>query len=121
MIPITKDEAIEIMEILYSLYPNFNRRGMDNFNRIWIEKLMDGDYEKSLKQTNEYVAESPYPPSLADIIVKPYKHRDDGMPEKIREAEEQVKREMESDPGALERRRRKLDELRRKLGENYGE
>ena len=114
MIPITKDEAIEIMEILYSLYPNFNKRGMDNFNRIWIEKLMEGDYNKTLKQTNQYVTESPYPPSLADIIVKPYKHRDDKMPEKIREAEEAVRKEM-ADPEIAARRKAKIDKMRQKL------
>ena len=114
MIPITKDEAIEIMEILYSLYPNFNRRGMDNFNRIWVGKLMEGDYKKTLKKTNEYVDQSPYPPSPADIIVKPHKHVDHGMPEQIRAAEERVRKE-QADPEIAARRKSKLDEYRKKL------
>ena len=110
-----KEEALEIMELLYATYPNFNKSGMKKFNQIWMDKLMDlGDYRKTLQRANQYITESPYPPSLADIIVKPYKHVDHGMPEQIRAAEERVRKE-QADPEIAARRKSKLDEYRKKL------
>ena len=114
-------EAKNVLIEVQRLFPNFNKDRDIETARTWIRLLQKGNYEKTMEKLDEYAIESSYPPNVADILVKEYKHRDDGMPEKIREAEERVKRELEADPGAWERRKRKLDELKRKLGENYGE
>ena len=36
----TKEEAIEIMQILYATYPNFNKNDVKGFNAIWLKRLM---------------------------------------------------------------------------------
>ena len=117
----TFDQAKEIMATVYDYFPNINHNKSPTFNKTWLKAIMQGDYEETKAALEDYCFNNEYPPKIANFVIKPYKHRDDRMPEKIREAEERVKRELETDPGALERRRRKLDELRRKLGENYGE
>ena len=115
------DEAKEIMATVYDYYPNINHNKSSTFNKTWLRAIMQGDYEATKSALEDYCFNNEYPPNISNFVIKPYKHRDDGMPEKIREAEERVRRELESDPGAWERRRKKLDELKRKLGENYGE
>lgn len=115
----TKDEAIEIMQILYATYPNFNKNDVKGFNAIWLKRLMaDGDYPKTLRKTEDYTAESKFAPTLADILVKEYKPRDDGMAEQIRAAEERVRQE-KADPEKAARRERLLNEMRKKLGAYY--
>lgn len=102
------------MELLYAYYPNFNRNKLNNFNAIWIERLLNGDYEKSLQKVKSHAAESSYPPSLADVFVPTHKPKDDQMAESIKVAEETVRREM-ADPETAARRRKKLDEMNEKL------
>lgn len=115
----TKDEAIEIMQILYATYPNFNKNDVKGFNSIWLKRLMeDGDYSKSLHKTEDYTAESKFAPTLADILVKEYKPRDDGMAEQIKQAEALVEKE-KSNPEIAARRKQKLDNMRKKLGAYY--
>jgi len=114
-----KEEAIEIMQILYATYPNFNKNDVKGFNSIWLKRLMEhGDYSKTLRKTEDYTAESKFAPSLADILVKEYKPRDDGMAEQIRAAEEKVRQE-KADPERAARREQLLNEMRRKLGAYY--
>ena len=115
----TKDEAIEIIQILYATYPNFNKNNVKGFNAIWLKRLMeDGDYQKTLRKTENYTAESKFAPSLADILVKEYKPRDDRMAEQIRAAEEKVRQE-KADPERAARREQLLNEMRKKLGAYY--
>lgn len=112
----TKDEALEIMQILYAAYPNFNKNNIKGFNQIWVGRLMEyGNYKKTLKKANDYTMESPYPPAMADIIVKDVIYKDDGMATQIKQAEEVVKRE-KSDPVKLKERERLLEEMRKKWG-----
>lgn len=108
-----KSEAIEIMEILYSFYPNFNKRGVKSFNKIWIERLMEGDYKKTLKKTEEYTVNSPYPPSLADIIVLPPKEiKPNPEVEQVKQWEAEVKAEREA---MTEEDKRKKEERKNEM------
>lgn len=111
----TKDEAMEIMELLYIAYPNFNKNNMKNFNKVWISRLMEGDYQKTLRKTKLYTAENKFLPSLADVVHIENQPRDDGMAEQIRAAEESVKKENQ-DPEVLKRKQQMLEDMREKLG-----
>lgn len=114
-----KEQALEIVQMLYAAYPNFNRHGSKNFNSIWLERLIeDGDYSKTLRKTKDYTTENKFAPALADILVKEYKPRDDGMAEQIRAAEEKVRQE-KADPEKAARREQLLNEMRKKLGAYY--
>ena len=114
-----KEQALEIVQMLYAAYPNFNKHGSKNFNSIWLERLIeDGNYSKTLRKTKDYTTENKFAPSLADILVKEYKPRDDRMAEQIRAAEEKVRQE-KADPEKAARRERLLNEMRKKLGEYY--
>ena len=110
----TKSEAEEILELLYVAYPNFNKHGMKSFNRIWMEQLMEGDYQKTLRKTKKYCAESPYPPSFADVFVPIYKPVQTHDAEMLAEAAKKVEEE-KKDPKLQAERERKINEMMRKL------
>lgn len=110
----TKDEAMELLELLYAVYPNFNKNGMKSFNKIWLQRLMQGDYQKTLRKTNDYIENSKFPPALADVLVPIHAPRDDGMAEAIRASEEAVRKENE-DPETLKRKHELIEEMRKKL------
>lgn len=109
-----REEAKEIFIEIQRLYPLFNRERDKDLAKLWIDRLQLGDYQKSKHKLLDYSMESTYPPSLADVIVKEYKHRDDGMAEAIRESEEVVRKENE-DPETLKHKRELIEEMRQKL------
>lgn len=108
------EQAKEIMATVYDFYPNINHNKSPTFNKTWLKAIMQGDYEKTKAALEDYCFENEYPPKIANFVIKPYKHRDDKMPEKIREAEETVRKEM-ADPEIAARRKAKLDKMRQKL------
>ena len=111
-------EAKEILVDIQRLFPNFNKNRDVEVAKTWIRLLQKGDYERTKRKLDEYVTESSYPPNVADILVKEYKPRDDGMAEQIRAAEEKVRQE-KADPEKAARREQLLNEMRKKLGEYY--
>jgi hypothetical protein len=110
----TKEEATEILELLYVSYPNFNKHGMKNFNHIWLERLMEGDYKKTLRKTKDYCENNPYPPSFADVFVPIYKPVQTHDAEMLAEAEKKVAEEMK-DPEIRADRERMVKEMMDKL------
>lgn len=110
-----KIEALKILDTLYSFYPNFNKNNVSSFNEIWLQRLQEGDYEKTLRKVRHYTSDSKFPPSLADVFVPNHKPRDDGMAEAIKKSEETVKKENEN-PEVLEEKRQMIKEMRKKWG-----
>ena len=113
-------EAKEILTDIQKMYPHFNKNRDVEVGRTWMRLLQKGDYERTKRKLDEYVTESSYPPNVADILVKEYKPRDDGMAEQIRAAEEKVRQE-KADPEKAARREQLLNEMRKKLGAYYGD
>ena len=111
-------EAKNVLIEVQKLFPHFNKDRDIETAKTWIRLLQKGDYEKTMKKLDEYAIESSYPPNVADILVKEYKPRDDGMAEQIRAAEEKVRQE-KADPEKAARREQLLNEMRRKLGAYY--
>ena len=111
-------EAKEILVDIQRLFPHFNKNRDVEVAKTWIRLLQKGDYERTKRKLDEYVIESSYPPNVADILVKEYKPRDDGMAEQIRAAEEKVRQE-KADPEKAARREQLLNEMRKKLGAYY--
>ena len=111
-------EAKNVLIEVQRLFPHFNKDRDIETAKTWIRLLQKGDYEKTMKKLDEYAIESSYPPNVADILVKEYKPRDDGMAEQIRAAEEKVRQE-KADPEKAARREELLNEMRRKLGAYY--
>ncbi|WP_342388126.1 hypothetical protein [Salinicoccus bachuensis] len=105
-------QAKSIMEELYAVYPNFNRKGIEDFDKIWIKRLMKGDYKKTMRKVEEYTGTNPYPPSLADVLVKEYKPTPIAQMELPR-ATAEVEREL-ADPEARKRREATLEKARQK-------
>lgn len=112
-----KNQALEILEMLYSFYPNFNRKELDSFNDIWIERLTEGDYGKTMRKVKQYTLDSRFPPTLADVLVIEPKLI---PPEETELAKARAAVEAElADPvkakereEVLERARRKFEELK---------
>ena len=111
-------EAKNVLIEVQKLFPHFNKDRDIETAKTWIRLLQKGDYEKTMNKLDEYAIESSYPPNVADILVKEYKPRDDGMAEQIRDAEEKVRQE-KADPEKAARREELLNEMRRKLGAYY--
>ena len=111
-------EAKNVLIEVQRLFPHFNKDRDIETAKTWIRLLQKGDYEKTMKKLDEYAIESSYPPNVADILVKEYKPRDDGMAEQIRATEEKVRQE-KADPEKAARREELLNEMRRKLGAYY--
>ena len=111
-------EAKNVLIEVQKLFPHFNKDRDIETAKTWIRLLQKGDYEKTMNKLDEYAIESSYPPNVADILVKEYKPRDDGMAEQIRAAEEKVRQE-KADPEKAARREELLNEMRRKLGAYY--
>lgn len=111
-------EAKNVLIEVQKLFPHFNKDRDIETAKTWIRLLQKGDYEKTMNKLDEYAIESSYPPNVADILVKEYKPRDDGMAEQIRAAEEKVRQE-KADPEKAARREQLLNEMRRKLGAYY--
>lgn len=111
-----KKEAVEIMEILFVCYPNFNRNNTPNFVDIWINRLVEeGDYKLTLKKTKEHTASNPYPPSLADIIARKHKPVYTELTD-IEAMEEAVRRE-KADPEKAKKREESLKRFEEKIKE----
>lgn len=111
-----KKEAIEIMELLFVCYPNFNRNNTKNFAEIWITRLVEeGDYELTLKKAKEHTASNPYPPSLADIIARKHKPVYTELTD-IEAMEEAVRRE-KADPELAKKREASLKRFEEKIKE----
>ncbi len=111
-------EAKNVVIEVQRLFPHFNKSRDIETAKTWIRLLQKGDYERTMEKLDEYASESSYPPNVADILVKEYKPRDDGMAEQIRAAEEKVRQE-KADPEKAARREQLLNEMRRKLGAYY--
>ena len=111
-----KKEAVEIMEILFACYPNFNRNKTENFADIWITRLIEeGDYKLTIKKVKEHTASNPYPPSLADIIARKYKPVYTELTD-IEVMEEAVRRE-KADPEKAKKREESLKRFEEKIKE----
>ena len=110
-----KQEAIDIMETLYSAYPNFNKKNINSFNTRWIGFLLKGDYEKTLIKTEQYIEESPFPPAPANIIVPVHKPTNTELTD-MKKARETVEHE-NNDPEQRARREEMLRRFDQKLEE----
>lgn len=63
----TRDEAIDVLESIAELYPNFQiteRKG-----NLFIPILMKMDYHGVMKKLSHYAQANPFPPMIADIAV----------------------------------------------------
>ncbi|MHC0551400.1 hypothetical protein [Salinicoccus sp. CNSTN-B1] len=107
-----RKQALEVLEILYTFYPNFNHRSIESFNQIWIDRLIEGDYEKTMRKVREYTTNNPYSPSLADVLVKEYKPTPIEQME-VPRATAEVEREM-ADPESRKKREGTLEKIKQK-------
>ena len=105
-------QAKEILEELYVVYPNFNRNDIEDFDKIWLKRLMKGDYKKTMRKVEDYMETNPYPPSLADVLVKEYKPTPIELME-VPRATAEVEREM-ADPESRKKREATLEKIREK-------
>lgn len=68
----TEEEAKNIFKTIIALYPAFNSKGNDQVKtdvaKAWIWKLKKGDYKKTMQSLDRYSNNSPFPPSVADIL-----------------------------------------------------
>lgn len=111
-----KDEAVEIMNLLFVCYPNFNRNDTPGFVDIWMNRLIsEGDYKQTFKKAKEYTATNQYPPALADIIAREYKPVNTEITDVVA-MEEAVRRE-KADPKLKAKREESLKRFEDKLKE----
>jgi len=110
-----KPQALEILKILYAFYPNFNRKDIESFNEMWIERLTEGDYEKTMRKVKQYTQDSRFPLSLADVLVIEPKITPPEETE-IAKARAAVEKEM-ADPEMRAKRERSLERARQMFEE----
>ncbi|KKK34712.1 hypothetical protein WN59_06690 [Salinicoccus sediminis] len=110
-----KPQALEILKILYAFYPNFNHKEIESFNEMWIERLTEGDYEKTMRKVKQYTQDSRFPPSLADVLVIEPKITPPEETE-IAKATAAVEKEM-ADPEMRAKRERSLENARQMFEE----
>ena len=68
-----RNEAIEILEIIDFAY-DMNFHENKKKAEFWISKLEEkGNYTRTLNRTHEYIEEKPFPPTIADILIKELK------------------------------------------------
>lgn len=109
------NQAKEILENIYIMYPNFNRKDIDNFDKIWLRKLMLGDFERTKQKLDEYLLNNQFPPTLADILVrKPVEYTIDPF-----EADRLAVEKEKQDPEKAKLREQKLKELRKAAGGDF--
>lgn len=110
-----KKEALEIMDILFTFIPNFGRNATPEFVDMWMNRLMnEGDYQQTLKKTNEYTAAKSYTPALADIIVKVHKPVKSNKQIELEEMEAAVNKE-KANPELEAKRLKSIEVMQRKL------
>ncbi|WP_277680081.1 replicative helicase loader/inhibitor [Gracilibacillus dipsosauri] len=64
-----RDEAIDVLESIAALYPNFEMT--ERKGNLLIPVLMKMDYQGVLKQLSDYAASNPFPPTIAAIAAYP--------------------------------------------------
>ena len=111
--------------MIITLYPNFNS-GEDverkkRFAMIWIKQIQRGDYERTKDKLENYLAESVFPPKLADFLVLPRpENKVNSEVELVKQWEEEVRKERE-DPEMEKRRQETFERMRQKFDEIFGE
>jgi len=114
-----RDQARKIYAEIKMLYPQFNRDNDKEEAKLWLDRLEYGNFEKSKKKLFDYSMESPFPPTLADVLVKEYKPVNTQDIE-LEEMLEAVRRERE-DPEMNARRQALFEKHRQELGMISGE
>lgn len=110
-----ESQALEILRMIYAFYPNFNKHDMQDFNDMWLERLTEGDYEKTMRKVKQYTLDSRFPPTLADVLVIEPKIIPPEETE-IAKARAVVEKEM-ADPELRAKRERSLERARQKFEE----
>jgi hypothetical protein len=61
----TEDQAIDILERIGSVYPNFDL--YEKRILVWRDQLKDMPYERVLFRLNKHISREKFPPTVADI------------------------------------------------------
>jgi ferritin len=61
-----KVQAVSIVKRLAAYYPNW--KVDKNIIEIWVDTLINEDYENAMQNMKEYISSNEYPPSIAAII-----------------------------------------------------
>lgn len=75
---------MEIMQTIEGAYPNFlsgNEAVIKTRIRIWRDRLLTWDYEKTHNKLLEHIEHNKFPPTIADL--KPYKSEFDDITPKL--------------------------------------
>lgn len=67
----TRDEAVDIIDTIIDLYPQFESEWTKRKSEIWVSGLMKMDFAKVMHNLEKHVAESRFPPKLAEIAGYP--------------------------------------------------
>ncbi|GAB3061119.1 hypothetical protein ACFOU0_06605 [Salinicoccus sesuvii] len=105
-----KEEAKTVIRTIRAFYPTFikdNEEGREKA-RIWMMKLMEANYQKTMIKLDHYATTEAFPPQLARII-----HVDQlSDPKDTLESDINRVRIEKADPRLVELREEKLNRLR---------
>ncbi|WP_017548626.1 hypothetical protein [Salinicoccus carnicancri] len=102
-----KEEAKTVIRTIRAYYPNFMADNDREVARIWMYKLMKGNFEMTMAKLDHYAEKETFAPKLAHILyIEPKEKVDSEMIASI----EQVERE-KSDPELSRQRDEKLKKL----------
>src|SRR5699024_2555721 len=106
----TREEANEIVKLIATMYSNIS------FSKekavTWIDIVEKGNYKKTKAKLEHYIETSKYPPTISDFLVKDEYNPANDYKKKIEQDRQKVKEEM-NDP---EKRKRREENLKRKIG-----
>ncbi|MCT2534786.1 hypothetical protein NC661_04395 [Aquibacillus koreensis] len=64
-----RDQAIDVLETIDELYPKYELT--ERKANMLLPQLMRMDYDRVLQNLSTYIAQYPYPPTLAEIAAYP--------------------------------------------------
>lgn len=102
-----KEEAKTVIRTIRAYYPNFMADNDKEVARIWMHKLMKGNFEMTMAKLDHYAEKETFPPKLAHIL---YIERKKKIDMELVRSMEQVKKE-KSDPKLSQQRNEKLKKL----------
>lgn len=108
-----RDQAREIFKQIDFSFHNFNKDNDVEFIKYWLDTLEEGDYARTKFKLKEYLADSKWPPTFADILVKAPKYKSDEEAARERRAEKIVREEMK-DPVKKAERDKIMKEMQEK-------
>ncbi|MCP1288297.1 hypothetical protein NK211_13005 [Mammaliicoccus sciuri] len=108
----TREEANEIVKLIYTVFTNMNFT--KEKAKAWIDIVEKGNYQKTKRKLDNYIENNKYPPTISDFLVKDEYNPADDYKKKIERDKQIVQQEM-NDPEKRKRREQNLKRMQKMM------